>query len=84
MAYNSLAESINNFNKVHKDTKILHMQGAFHGDEHLGVVEKLHKLNPNLKLLVITPIEAKDYDKVKDKIGADTIVLTFDRVTKEK
>ena len=80
----TMAESINNFNKVHKDTKILHMQGAFHGDEHLGVVEKLHKLNPNLKLLVITPVEAKDYDKVKEKIGADTIVLTFDRVTKEK
>lgn len=78
---NCLAESINNFVLAHKNTKVLHVQGAFHGDEHLGVVEKLHKLNPNLKLLVITPVENKDYNNIKDKISADTIVLTFDRVS---
>lgn len=80
----TMAESINNYVLAHKNTRVLHVQGAFHGDEHLGVVEKLHKLNPNLKLLVITPVENKDYNDIKDKIGEDTMILTFDRVNTAK
>ena len=75
----TMAESINLFMEDHKNTKVLHVQGAFHGDEHLGVVEKLNKLNPALKTLVITPVEAKDYEDVKNKYGEDTILLTFVR-----
>lgn len=75
----TMAESISLFANAHKDTKILHVQGAFHGDEHLGVVEKLNKLNPSLKTIVITPIEAKDYENVKTKYDKDTILLTFIR-----
>lgn len=75
----TMAESISLFAIAHKDTKILHVQGAFHGDEHLGVVEKLNKLNPALKTVVITPVEMKDYENVKTKYGKDTILLTFIR-----
>ena len=75
----TMAESINLFMEDHKNTKVLHVQGAFHGDEHLGVVEKLNKLNPALKTLVITPVEAEDYEDVKNKYGEDTILLTFVR-----
>ena len=39
----TMAESIVEFLKEHKDTKVLHVQGSFHGDEHLGVVEKVNK-----------------------------------------
>ena len=77
--YNFLAESIVEFLKEHKDTKVLHVQGSFHGDEHLGVVEKVNKLNPSLKTVVITPIEAKDYEKMKHNYGEDTIIMTFVR-----
>ncbi len=45
----TMAESIVEFLKEHKDTKVLHVQGSFHGDEHLGVVEKVNKLNPSLE-----------------------------------
>ena len=75
----TMAESIVEFLNEHKDTKVLHVQGAFHGDEHLGVVEKVNKLNPSLKTIVITPIEAKDYEKVKNNYGKDTIIMTFVR-----
>ncbi|WP_346685783.1 ChaN family lipoprotein [Megamonas hypermegale] len=75
----TMAESINLFLAEHKNTKVLHVQGAFHGDEHLGVVEKLNKLNPALRTLVITPVEAGDYEDVKNKYGKDTILLTFVR-----
>ncbi len=77
----TMAESINNFvsNPHHQGIKVLHMQGAFHGAKHLGVVEKLHKLNPDLKILLISPVEAKDYNAVKDDYGKDDIVLTFTR-----
>lgn len=75
----TMAESIVEFLKEHKDTKVLHVQGSFHGDEHLGVVEKVNKLNPSLKTVVITPIEAKDYEKMKHNYGEDTIIMTFVR-----
>ena len=75
----TMAESINNYINAHKNIKVLHMQGAFHGNKHLGVVEKLHKLNPNLKILVITPVEAKNYESVKDNFGKNDMVLTFTR-----
>lgn len=75
----TMSESIVEFLKEHKDTKVLHVQGSFHGDEHLGVVEKVNKLNPSLKTIVITPIEAKDYEKMKHNYGEDTIIMTFVR-----
>lgn len=75
----AMAESLVDYNEAHPEAKILHMQGEFHGGEHLGVVEKVHKLNPDLKLLVITPVEAKDYEAVKDKFGKNDIVVTFTR-----
>lgn len=75
----TMAESIVLYNKAHPDTKVLHIQGEFHGGDHLGVAEKVHKLNPNLKLVVITPVEAKDYDAVKNKFGKDDIVVIFNR-----
>ena len=75
----TMAESIVEFSKAHENTKVLHVQGSFHGDEHLGVVEKVNKLNPALKTIVITPVEAKDYEQVKDNYGKDTILLTFIR-----
>ena len=45
----------------------------------IGVVEKVNKLNPALKIIVITPVEAKDYEQIKDNYGKDTILLTFVR-----
>lgn len=75
----TMAESLYEYSKAHPGTKILHMQGDFHGGDHLGVVEKVHKLNHDLKLLVITPVEAKDYEMVKDKFGKNDIVVTFER-----
>ena len=74
-----MAESIVELLKEHKDTKVLHIQGSFHGDEHLGVVEKVNKLNPSLETVVITPIEAKDYEKMKHNYSEDTIIMTFVR-----
>ncbi len=73
----TMAESLVDYSKAHPDDKILHMQGEFHGGDHLGVVEKVHKLNPALKVLVITPVEAKDYEAVKDKFGKNDIIVTF-------
>lgn len=75
-----MAESIDKYikaNKSNREIKVLHMQGSFHGEGHLGVVEKLHKLNPKLKLLVINPVESKDYAKVKANFGKDDVILTF-------
>lgn len=45
----------------------------------IGVVKKVNKLHPALKTIVITPVEAKDYEQVKNNYGKDTILLTFVR-----
>lgn len=75
----TMAESIVLYKNAHKDIKILHVQGAFHGDSHLGVVEKVNKLNNSLKTLVITPIEAKNFDKNANYNDKNTIIMTFTR-----
>ena len=45
----------------------------------IGVVKKVNKLNTALKTIVITLVEAKDYEQIKDNYGKDTILLTFVR-----
>lgn len=51
-----MAESIADFVVAHPGRRILHVQGEFHGRAHLGVVEKLRWLKPQLKIAVIAPV----------------------------
>lgn len=56
----TMAESIALYLDAHPSVKVIHYQGSFHGNHHLGVAEKLAKLRPELKIAVIAPAETVD------------------------
>lgn len=70
-----MAESIAAFADAHQDMQILHINGCFHSDAHLGTTQKLEALRPNLKVAVITPLERKQ----KGEKPAGDFVVWFDR-----
>ena len=70
-----MAESIAEFSDAHKDMQILHINGCFHSDAHLGTTQKLEALRPRLKVAVITPLERKQ----KGVKPAGDFVVWFDR-----
>ena len=70
-----MAESIAAFSDAHKKMQLLHINGCFHSDGHLGTAQKLEALRPELKVAVITPLERR-------QSGADPagdFVVWFDR-----
>ena len=70
-----MAESIAAFSDVHKKMQLLHINGCFHSDGHLGTAQKLEALRPQLKVAVITPLERKQ----KGNKPAGDFVVWFDR-----
>jgi hypothetical protein len=52
----TMAESIFYFLQSHPKTQVIHYNGDFHSAAHLGTAEKLARLNPQLKIAVISPI----------------------------
>ncbi|MDK1286511.1 ChaN family lipoprotein [Pseudoalteromonas umbrosa] len=52
---NTMAESIFNAIKRNPNSQIIHFNGAFHSNYHLGTVDALKRLSPDLKIAVISP-----------------------------
>ena len=52
----AMAESIAEYLDVHGDAIVYHVVGNFHSEGHLGAVEKLHGLRPDLKIAVINAV----------------------------
>ena len=67
--------SIAAFADAHQNMQILHINGCFHSDAHLGTAQKLEALRPELKVAVITPLERKQ----KGEKPAGDFVVWFDR-----
>lgn len=70
-----MAESIAAFADAHQNMQILHINGCFHSDAHLGTAQKLEALRPELKVAVITPLERKQ----KGEKPAGDFVVWYDR-----
>lgn len=70
-----MAESIAAFADAHQNMQILHINGCFHSNAHLGTAQKLEALRPELKVAVITPLERKQ----KGEKPAGDFVVWFDR-----
>lgn len=70
-----MAEGIAVFSDAHKEMQVLHINGCFHSDAHLGTAQKLEALRPELKVAVITPLERKQ----KGVKPAGDFVVWFDR-----
>lgn len=70
-----MAESMAAFSDAHKQMQLLHINGCFHSDGHLGTAQKLEALRPELKVAVITPLERRQ----KGAEPAGDFVVWFDR-----
>ncbi|WP_443939563.1 ChaN family lipoprotein [Pedobacter sp. MW01-1-1] len=75
----TMAWSISKFKKMHKNIKILQLNGRFHSDEKLGTLAKLQQNQPKLRILNISSFsdsqfEQPNWDKFKN-LG-DYIILT--------
>ncbi|WP_105903123.1 ChaN family lipoprotein [Vibrio gangliei] len=53
----TMAESIVRYLSQHPGTTVLHTAGKFHTENGLGTAAQIHKLNPNLKVMMVTPVE---------------------------
>ena len=70
-----MAESMAAFSDAHKKMQLLHINGCFHSDGHLGTAQKMEALRPKLKIAVITPLERRQ----KGTEPAGDFVVWFDR-----
>lgn len=53
---NTMAESILNALKQFPGSKVIHINGSFHSENHLGTAGALKRLSPDLNIKVITPV----------------------------
>ena len=81
----TMAESIANFLQQQPHTKVIHYNGEFHSDYHLGTAQKLKLLDPQLKIAVIASetLSPGSQLEVSDKQKGDFIIV-FHRKPEEK
>ncbi|MEO3406931.1 ChaN family lipoprotein [Mucilaginibacter sp. CAU 1740] len=83
----TMAWSIAQFYKNHKDFKILQLNGGFHSEEKLGTVAQLKKYNSKIRVLNIASLSDDSFDTPdwsKFTKLADYIILTDPKLPKTK
>lgn len=61
----TMAETIANAKKIYPDYQVVHLNGAFHSDNHLGAVGILNDLMANLTIKVLSPVSVADSNNPK-------------------
>lgn len=79
---NTMAESIANVLKESPNSMVVHLNGSFHSQDHLGTVGALRRINPNLKIRVITPIHLAEFNDELPK-GKDEFYYVLNSQPKE-
>ena len=64
---NTMAESIAKALKNSPDAQAIHLNGSFHSAGHLGAAGALKRINPALRIAVITPIHYDELTKFKQE-----------------
>lgn len=52
----TMAETIVDYLEQHPHTTVLHIAGKFHTEGGLGTAAQINKLNPKLKVMIVTPV----------------------------
>ncbi|MEA3499464.1 MAG: ChaN family lipoprotein [Candidatus Marinimicrobia bacterium] len=60
----TMAESILEYLQNHPEAFVIHFNGNFHSEYHLGTANKLKLLNNNLKIAVISPVYLNDNEEI--------------------
>jgi uncharacterized iron-regulated protein len=67
-----------------KGQMVIHYNGSYHSDRHMGIIWYLKKYNPSIKIATITTVTQDDIDKVEDdnKGQADFVIVIPSSMTK--
>ncbi|GAL24604.1 uncharacterized iron-regulated protein [Vibrio variabilis] len=57
-----MAESIVNYLNQHNNSQVLHVAGKFHIEQGLGTAAQIQSLNPELNVVVISPVTSVSDD----------------------
>jgi hypothetical protein len=71
----TMAESIYLYLRKNPGAKVFHLAGDFHVERYLGTAERLALRAPDLKVAVITPVEAGGSRTSADRAGDFALVL---------
>ena len=81
----TMAYSISEYLKLHKNKKVLQVNGRFHSDEGFAAAAQLKKLSPNSKVLILSSGSDDSYPNIdwsKQKHLGDYIIITDPTVPK--
>ncbi len=82
-----MADSIANFIKHHRGTRVIQMNGSMHSDFRYGIVDRLNRQNPRLKVMTITIKPEASYPNVSGEStppdAADFVIVTPAQETKK-
>ena len=75
-----MAFSIAEFLKRHSNPLVVHLNGKFHTDQHLGTVEQLQHYAPSAKSLVVSIFYDKDFPAFNQEkhVGLGDFVIITD------
>ncbi len=81
----TMAFSLAEYFKNNKNALIVQLNGSFHSEERLGTAEQLLKINPKLKVTVVTMRYEDDFntfDKTKHLNLGDFVILTDSKISR--
>jgi uncharacterized iron-regulated protein len=78
----TMARSIANSRNAHQT--VIHFNGSYHSDRHMGIIWYLNKYSPGFKLMTITTFLQDDIDKMNDEsLGqADYVIVIPSAMTR--
>ena len=83
----TMSNSVANYLKKNKGALVVHLNGSFHTESHLGTAEQLLKYRKNARVLVVTmryEDDFKTFDKAKDTGIGDFVILTDSKQPRSK
>lgn len=75
----TMAFSVSEYLKQHKNALIVHLNGGFHTENRLGTIDQLAKYHPKARSLVVTmkyEDDFRNFDKTKHADLGDFVILT--------
>jgi uncharacterized iron-regulated protein len=78
----TMAKSI--VNHWQKGQMVIHYNGSYHSDRHMGIIWYLNKYNPSIKVATITTVVQDNIDKIEDenKGQADFVIVIPSSMTR--
>jgi uncharacterized iron-regulated protein len=78
----TMAKSITN--NWQKGQTVIHYNGSYHSDRHMGIIWYLYKNNPSIKVATITTVSQDNIDRIEDnnKGQADFVIVIPSSMTR--